>query len=70
MNGFVYKGKELDLVALSKALVELYNLAREYELNVAIPIKMNCDNIITNGLTRTIIDTIFVARFVSFSCPK
>lgn len=59
MNGFVYKGKELDLVALSKALVELYNLAREYELNVAIPIKMNCDNIITNGLTRTIIDTIF-----------
>lgn len=59
MNGFIYKGGEIDLSALVKVLVELYNLAYEYELNIAIPISMNNKNQITIGLIKQIIDVIF-----------
>lgn len=59
MNAFIYKGKELNMLALSKTLVELYNLAHEYELNVSIPMKMNSNNPITHELIKNVINTIF-----------
>ena len=59
MNGFIYKGDEIDLQALVKVLVELYNLADEYKLNIAIPVSMNNKNQINIGLIKQIIDVVF-----------
>lgn len=59
MNGFMYKGNKIDLTALTKVLVELYNLAYEYKLDIAIPLKMNCRNDIIINYIKIIIDVVF-----------
>jgi hypothetical protein len=59
MNGFMYKEDEINLHALAKVLVELYNLADEYKLNIAIPVSMNNKNQINIGMIRQIIDVVF-----------
>lgn len=59
MNGFVYDHCRIHLKATAKVLIELYNLGREYELDVAIPLKMNGRNKKNIDKVEIIINTIF-----------
>lgn len=60
MNAYVFrKGKRIDLYALTKTLVELYNLATEYKLNISIPISMNSRNKDTISKIQLMLDVIF-----------
>lgn len=60
MNAYVFrKGKRIDLYALTKTLVELYNLATEYKLNISIPISMNSRNKDTISKIKLMLDVIF-----------
>lgn len=44
LNSYVFDNRKLNLLALIKTLVELYNLGVEYELDICIPKKMYCRN--------------------------
>lgn len=60
MNAYVFrKGKKIDLYALTKTLVELYNLATEYKLNISIPVSMNSRNKDTISKIKLMLDVIF-----------
>ena len=59
MNGFVYKKDKIDLLSLTKCLVELFNLAEEYNVDIAIPMYMGCKNPFTRKYIETIINTVF-----------
>lgn len=59
MNGFVYDRCKIHLKATAKVLIELYNLGTEYELDVAIPMKMNGRKQKDIDKVETIIKSIF-----------
>ena len=60
MNAFVYrKGKKIDLYALAKTMVELYILATEYGLNIALPVSMGSRNTELISNIRKMIDVVF-----------
>lgn len=59
LNGYVYQKGKLDYLALSKTFVELFNIAEEYKLDVAIPLQMGSSNPFTKAQVQVIIDTVF-----------
>lgn len=44
MNGFIYEDDQINLIATTKALVELSNLIEEYKINAAIQVNLRCEN--------------------------
>lgn len=60
LNAYCYNKKgDMDLLALTKTMVELFNLAEEYKLNIGIPYHLYLKNKFITTCIDLIISTIF-----------
>nr|DAG94173.1 MAG TPA: O-acetyl-ADP-ribose deacetylase 1 [Herelleviridae sp.] len=60
LNAYCYNKKgDMDLLALTKTMVELFNLAEEYKLNIGIPYHLYLKNKFITTSIDLIISTIF-----------
>lgn len=59
LNAYVFEERKLNLTALVKTLVEMFNLAEEYDVPIAIPISMGLKQEDSLEKIRLIVDTIF-----------
>lgn len=59
MNGYCYMKNKINLLALTKCLVELFNLAERYHVDIALPLNMGTLNPFLKEQIKLIINTVF-----------
>ena len=59
LNGYVMVGRDMNIKALTKALVELSNLAEEYHLSIALTSNLGCNDQENAKTVENVIRTIF-----------